>query len=501
MWGLRALVAALVIFHLCTLADYPAPFIDEGWFIARARGFAQDGYPFGALDEGVFDRLPGYRYFFPYLPTALQALPFLFFDEPNLLATRAISLSCGLVLVYCVFLIGTWVSGHVTGLLSAALLLSAPFFLLSSHLARIDVEAAAVGIIGFTLILTSARISWIRLVLGGFLAGVAIEFHPHAAVITASALVAALVVGSSMRERALSFMFASFGCGLGGLLYVFLHILPDPGAFLAFQKIAFAPTHTPPLFTFDARVVIDGLYHALLATFGGDLIGPLLCFVIFVGGIALTNGRTRTIGGLAGMALLACGVLLRHKFGFYNIYFQPLTLVFTASLLGFLFAELDSWSGTRRMCGRVLQACVVVMCLRIGVGFTHEITSALHQPTSMEVLPDLSAFVRPDDRVMGNQTFWLAVPNVRYYSPEHLIYYTRWKHGASVSDALRELRPTLIIQDGHLRDCLTTGEQGCWYICFPDDGLDRLVVSSELVATIPNSTYGEIRIYRPRYTS
>jgi hypothetical protein len=337
-------------------------------------------------------------------------------------------------------------------------------------------------------------------VVGGFLAGAAIEFHPHAAVITAPALVAAMTVGSSAQERAMSFLLTSLGCGLGGLLYAFLHILPDPGAFLTFQKVAFAPTHTPPLFTLDVRIMIDGLYHALLATLSNDSIGPFLCFTLFLGGIVLTKGRTRTIGVLAGVALFSAGVLIRHKFLYYNIYFQPLTLVFTASVLCFLFVELDSWSGTRRICGRLLQACAVVMCLCIGAGFKNALASALYNPTSVKTLPELSAFVRPDDTVLGTQTYWLAVPHVRYYSPEHLIYYTRWKHGASVSAALKDLRPTLIIQDDHLRYYLKANAQGCPYICFPDDGLERLVASSDLVATLPNTVYGELRIYRPRYT-
>jgi 4-amino-4-deoxy-L-arabinose transferase-like glycosyltransferase len=117
----------------------------------------------------VFNRLPDYQYFFPYFSTALQAVPFFFSDEPSLYATRVVSLCCGLVLVYCMYILGSWVSGSVTGLLSAALTLSAPFFAISGRSARIDGGAAAVGFVGLTLVLTNARRSWIRFVVGGFL--------------------------------------------------------------------------------------------------------------------------------------------------------------------------------------------------------------------------------------------------------------------------------------------------------------------------------------------
>ncbi len=492
------IIVALTIFHVCTLANFPAPFIDEAWFIARARGFARNGYPFGALDAGVFDKLPGYHYFFPYLPTALQSLPFLITDEPSLTATRAISLVCGFALVYCVFIIGNWVSGTITGLLSAALVLSSDAFLISSHLARIDILAASVGMIGITLILTSSRVSYARLMLGGFLAVVAMEFHPHAAPITAPALAASLTVGLSLRERLCSSLLVSLGGGLGALVYAMLHIFPDPGAFIAFQKIAFAPSHTPPLFTSDAYVMMEGLNQALTTASGIDWSVGLISFILAVGGIALTRGRTRLIGILSVIAIIAFGLLIRHKFGYYKIYLTPLMLVFTASLIVHLFHEVHRWMNMHRICGRVVQACAILLCVPPSVGITMAVFEASRLPKANKVLPDLSRFVRPNDRILGTQTYWLAVPNITYHSPEHLIYYTRWKQGASVSDALNVLRPTLIVQDEHMRKVLKPRGRTCEYICFPDNGLDLLLASSEMIATIPSSTYGEIRIYRPR---
>lgn len=498
-WVLNVLIFTLIIFHLCTLSRLPAPYIDEAWFIARARGFAEHGYPFGMLDTGVFDRLPSYQYFFPYFPTALQAIPFIFSDEVNLFATRLISLLCGFAIVFCVYRIGSWVSGALVGKLSAVLLLASSFFIFSSHVARIDIEAAAVGITGFTIILTSVRKNWWLLILGGFLSALSVEFHAHAAVITATALAAAISVGVTIRERALYFFLVSTGCGLAGLVYALLHIFPDPSAFLALQKIAFAPSHTPPLLTFDPLIILTGIYqsifHSLVVQYQ---IAPWLCLVIFLSGIPLVNGRTRTIGVLAAVALISSGLLIRHKFFYYNIYYFPFTLIFIASLTIYLLKEVDIWCIQSQILGRIVQICCALICLCIIINFKDELSAAFNSPHAHKTLPQLAPFIRPDDTVLGRQTYWLAVPNNKYYSPEHLIYYTRWKSGSSVSDALRDLRPTVIIADDTLREFAKVREGKCSYICFPDDGLERLIASSELIGQTAGAD-GIIRIYRTRF--
>jgi 4-amino-4-deoxy-L-arabinose transferase-like glycosyltransferase len=497
--GLLALNTLLILLHVLTLRSWPAPFIDEAWFIARARGFAEYGYPFGALDAGVFDKLPNYQYFFPYLSTALQAIPFLFSDEPNLYATRAISLFFGLSVAFCGFIIGKWASGLITGLLSSALILSATFFNLSGHMARIDSQAAAIGFIGFTLVLTNQRRKWIRFLCGGFLAGIAVELHAHAAVITLPALAAALTFGPSIRLRLLSLLPTLVGCGLSVALYAALHIIPDPSSFRAFQAIAFAPTHTPPLLTLDFTIMVTGLVHAMRSFFNDSTLGPLIVTFIYLGGIALMHGRARTIGVLAGLATLSCGLLIRHKMSFYEIYFHPLTLVFLAALAIYLFRDLHTWRPPRRALGRLLQACVLAMCVKTIAGATFLTAVATRQEPALHVLPGLSGVVAPEDTILGPQTFWLSVPDNRYYSPEHLIYYTRWRPGSTVSDALLYLRPTLIIEDDSLRHWLQARDNGCPYICFPDDGLRNLLASSSVVAEIPNETLGNIRVYRPRW--
>jgi hypothetical protein len=498
VWGLRAAVAALIIFHLYSLTKVPAPHLDEAWFIARAWGFAQHGYPFGVLDSGVFDKLPGYQHFFPYLPTAIQAIPFLFSDSPDLFAFRLISLCFGLSIVFCAYILGTWASDPVAGLFSAILLLVSPYFWLSGHIARIDVEAAAVGFIGLTIVLTNTKRSWLRCVVGGLLAGIAVEFHAHAAVITVPALAAGWTLGSSTRERLLSFLLTGAGCSLGGALYAALHVLPDPSAFWVFQRLAFAPTHTPPLLTFHLPTVVAGIEGAFLSLFTGHFLALPLGAVLYIVGLALTRGRIRTICALAALATLSVGVLIRHKFWYYGIYAQPLMLVFAATVSRYLFRELDGWRGRHRICGRILQGCVLGICLRLPVATAMDLASIFQNARTRNVLPDISGLIRQDDRILGTQTFWLSARNSRYYAPEYALYYTRWRKESSVSDALRQLDPTLIIEDDHLRQLSRSYEPGCAYVCLPDDGLERLIASSDLVAELPSDVYGPIKFYRPR---
>lgn len=495
-------IAGLVFLHLYTLMLVPEPFLDEAWFMARAQGLSRNGYAFGALDVGVFDKLPGYQYFFPYLPTVVQAIPYLFLDEPSLFATRLISLLFGMMLASCMFLIGRWVAGTTAGLLSAVLVLSAPWFLLSAHFARIDVHAAAVGFLGLTLVVTNDARSRLRFLFGGFLAGLAFEFHPHAAVITGITLAAALHHGPSLRSRGASLLYTFLGCGVGGLVFYILHIFPDPYAYRDFQRIAFAPSHLPPVITADSNIILDAMYQAGQCVLPHGVASFILVWGLLVGALCVTTGRLRTVSILAWLALLLYGLLIRNKFLYYFVLFQPILFVFLAAVIVQLSREGVPRNPRLRLVGRMLQACAV----GLGIAFLSTpvrlVANMAHDELKAASLPSFSEVIGPQDVILGTQTYWLSAPNNRYYSPEHLVYYTRWKPGASVSDALKDFAPTVIIEDNHLRGLMeSVNTAHCYYICFPDPGLATFIASSELVAEIPHPTQGPIRIYRPRVTS
>jgi hypothetical protein len=494
-------IASLVFFHFYTLMIFPDPFLDEAWFMARAQGFVKHGYSFGALDVGVFDRLPGHQYFFPYLPTVFQAIPYLFLEEPSLYATRLVSLLFGMILASCMFLIGRWVAGTTAGLLSALLVVSTPWFLLSGHLARIDVQAAAVGFLGLTLVLTNDAQSRMRFLLGGFLAGLAFELHAHAAVITATALAAALHHGPSIRRRSSSVLFTGLGCSVGGLVFLILHVFPAPSAYRDIQRIAFAPTHLPPVVTGDSTIILEGLYQAGQAVLHHGIASLALVWSLVVGAMFVTTGRLRSISMLAGLALVLFGLLIRNKIAYYYVLFEPLLFVLWASLIVHLCREVDGWNLPRKIVGRVVQAGAVGLAIAFMSTPVRLSASIARDEKKAVSLPSLSGVIGPEDVILGTQTYWLSAVNNRYYSPEHLVYYTRWKPGFSVSDALKDFAPTVIIEDDHLRSFLkTTNPAECYYICLPDDGLATLIASSELVAEIPSPNQGLIRIYRPRRT-
>jgi hypothetical protein len=55
--------------------------------------------------------------------------------------------------------------------------------------------------------------------------------------------------------------------------------------------------------------------------------------------------------------------------------------------------------------------------------------------------------VRPEDTIMGPQTYWFGLYDHDYYSWEQLVYYRRYLPDSTLEDALREFRPDILIID------------------------------------------------------
>ena len=119
--ALIAMLAAVLVVHAWSLLRFPAPFVDEAWFAARAWGFLETGRAFGQLDRGVFDLFDGCWTFFPWLPVVLQSVPLRLVGTPILLPLRIESLLFGLALLTIVFRIGDLLYGKHLGLLAALL--------------------------------------------------------------------------------------------------------------------------------------------------------------------------------------------------------------------------------------------------------------------------------------------------------------------------------------------------------------------------------------------
>src|SRR5262249_36860600 len=150
---------------------------------------------------GVVDRFPGSSHFFQVLPMLAQAAALWAAGAPSLMALRAVSLAMGAVLCFAIWWIARAWFDEVTALVSVVLLgLSGPFNY-SSHLARYDIAAAALGYAPIALYVVPGPRRPIRAFLAGLLAGIAVECHPFAIVIVTALPVLAL---SEFRSRILA---------------------------------------------------------------------------------------------------------------------------------------------------------------------------------------------------------------------------------------------------------------------------------------------------------
>ncbi len=488
------LLAGATLTHTYSLLRFPPPNVDEAWFASRAWAFIRTGVPFGSLDAGVIDQLEGYEAFWPWIPTFIQSLGLRFSSSPSLLALRAESLFFGLVLLASVYTIGRRLGGQALGLLSGVLVSLSWPFLYSAHIARHDVMAASLGFAATALYFNNrgSRL-WLSF-LGGLCSSVAFEIHPHSAI-----YIPALVALRFLHVRRAMFRspgFWSFIAGVttGFILYIALHVLPNPRAFYALQQLVFADTHTPPIFTLNWHIIMSAfgeLGRLLLHTY---TLVPLAIWAVVVLGRRRSEAD-QSILVLNGTLLAGASVLIRNKIGFYAILFTPaLDLMIAASLL---------WLLRRTRSSRFWHLAVRAMvCFPVVVIGAQHIS--LLQTDYMEAYQTVQSrivqAVQPADAVLGSQTYWFGLYDHVYYSWEQLVYYQRYVQGSTLEDALQALRPDILIIDGHMSGFISDRPGKSPYSkflrlsrtemeCFLDD-------HAQIIMAIDNDIWGNIRVFR-----
>lgn len=474
---------------------YPAPFVDEAWFASRAWAFIHTGRAFGPLDAGVIDRFEGYWTFLPWLPTFFQSIGLCLAGAPTLLAVRGVSLAFGLLLAAAVYVIGRRLGGWKLGLLSAFLVATSRPFLYSAHLARPDVMAAALGYVAIALHLVDRNSRWWIGLLSGLCVGAAFEVHAHSA-IYGPALLALHV----LRWRSTVFRqphFWGFVAGtLGGLaFYLALHVLPYPQTYLALTRLAFGPTHTPPLLTFDPLVIgraLTDIWLPLVAVY--LLLIPLVLWAAAV----LTRERSttgRTLVVLSAVLVAACSLFVRNKAYYYLILITPAIDMMAAALV--LDVSQQPW--TRRFGDYARRAIVwglLLGSLALNVTLVQENMVADYEAAQEQ----LNAIIQAGEAIMGPQTYWFGLYDHRYYSWEELVYYRRYAPGSTVEDALREFRPDVLIIDSGWNAFITERPGDSLYLehlWLPRAEMDAFLSRhAELAGSFDNAYYGHFRIYR-----
>src|SRR5262249_24255173 len=216
---------------------------------------------------------------------------------------------------------------EVTALVSVVLLgLSGPFNY-SSHLARYDIAAAALGYASIALYVVPGPRRPIRAFLAGLLAGIALECHPFAIVIVTALSVLAL---SEFRSRILAVDVARYlgvGLCLGALVYPAIHILPAPATYRELTRIIYGPTHTPFLLELSSA----GAESIRLVVMSFGLLSPVLLWGFLTLWDKSDSDRRLLVS--SGAILGAFTIVVRNKLPYYAILFSPLLMVCVARVL------------------------------------------------------------------------------------------------------------------------------------------------------------------------
>ena len=493
-WAAPALFTFIAALHLWSLMRYPAPFVDEAWLVSRAWGFVHTGHQFGALDTDAYTRFDGYWTVMPWLPTAVKSLVLRLWGLPALLPLRLLSLLFGMLLLYAVFVIARSLGGRRLALLTVFLVGLSPAFFYSAHLARQDIMAAALGLGALALHLVDQRGRWWVSFLSGLGIGLAFETHPYSAVYGPAILLLYLLRyrRAIWRQPALWGLGGGLAAGLG--LYVVWHILPYPQTYFALSHLAFAQLQTPPLLTLDPRVMLQsasGLATLLLAVYQIAL--PLLVWAVLILARRQQNNARIILalgGGLVGAAVL----LFRNGFYYYAILLTPaLDLIIAAALLQLGRRPWRSrWDTLHRALAWGVCAAFVILTLSRLQQDQYALYAAAQQRVEQTV--------RPGDTILAPHVFWLDLYDHPYHTWEELVWYRRIVPGSTVTEAMREYRPDLVVMDAGWANFVADEpgesllEQSLW---LPRAELDAFLRDhATQVDHFDSVVYGPLSIYR-----
>jgi 4-amino-4-deoxy-L-arabinose transferase-like glycosyltransferase len=487
------IVLALAALHWWSLMRFPEPAVDEAWFGNRAWSFVKTGETIGSLDSGVVDKFQNAWWFFPLLPVIAQASALSLASEPSLISLRILSLAMGVGLALAVWMMARAMYDHPTALLALVFLTLSSPFIYSSHLARYDIMAAAVGYVGIALYMAASKRRGLAAGLGGFFAGLATEFHPFAIVIAAALPV--LVIHecrSSVHRQPLAWSTVA-GLIAGLAVYPALHILPDARSYVALSRLVYGPSHVPALAGIGPA--FKGTLFLSIEAFTYSW--PLLpCAIVM---LALSREtRDRRLALMAITIFVAFTFLVRNKLPYYAILFAPPMVLCMAAAI--------RQAVVRRQGAPALAVGVLTVALVLLINTTWLNLNALRNDNFSafrEVERQVAVVVKPAESIMGSQTYWFGLSGHNYYSWEQLIYLQRLHKGISVTEALAILRPDVFIRDGHLDDFILDEPGGAIYtqlLRLPKVELESWFARhAALVADFDGKVYGRIRVYRLRW--
>ncbi|MGH2459326.1 MAG: ArnT family glycosyltransferase, partial [Chloroflexota bacterium] len=437
-------LAVVTIFNLLTLLSFPAPFVDEAWGANRAWALLQTGRAFGTMDQGVFQRFPGYWTYFPWLGTAIHAATIWAFGL-SLSSMRLTSLIFGLILLVAIYTIARRLLGTKAGLLALLLTSVSPTFLRASHLGRDDIVVTALGFGAIALYLTdrSTGIPF-QSVLCGLLVGLTLDIHPNGMIFGPAIAALYLYDRGPRLVRSIRFWGFATGSAAGVGFFVTKHLVAYPETYTALSRQFYGVWREPPLFVLDPSTWLQsivGLGFVLVQSSDAKLVIVLIASYAFLRSGSKAERRLIVI-----FLALAFGfaALIRFKVTEYDVLIAPAADLVVAGYLCHLMA-----GPPLRSRSRMIKLTLIPLAGSLALALAVTIAGLASPGLSdyQTVVANLQATVAPGASVMGPQTYWFGLTDHSYLSLEQIAYFQSFTPGASVEDALRSLHPDYLILD------------------------------------------------------
>lgn len=445
LWGLLAVVLCLA-FHYCTLLSYPAAFVDEATIASQAVAFVESGRPVGDLDRGAFDDIPGVERTHLYGPSLLHSPLALLRGKIDLYGVRFTSFAFGALLLFSIYWIAIRLRDPNYGAIAVLVVGFSYIFSLSSHLARMDILAAAIGFFALALHLNNTRSRLSIDFLCGLLLGLGFDVHPRISIfgpIIAIAFFQQYGLKLLVNKR---FWLYTAGGLLGLATFYLFHVAPNPETFSLIQSFSYGGSRNPPLLELDFARLLEEARIALLQ------ISMALPWILLLPAAELLTAlyvRTDTdkrLLWLCGGAFLSYFALVSHVLSYNLIFISPFVALLAAHFLYRIFFLIRSKS-------------IWIVCLRAAssilllAGFTLEIITTLYSESEcVNEYEEVHAWVQeklaPYQRIMGPATFWFSLRDKEYYSWDRLIFYRRRYKDKTLRDAFLHLRPEAFILNG-----------------------------------------------------
>jgi hypothetical protein len=289
-------------------------------------------------------------------------------------------------------------------------------------------------------------------------------------------------------------LFWGFAAGgiAGTLYYLSLHVFPNPDTFFALNGMAMQSGYAP------AFTVLDPAYWSKTLADMGNLIfaACTTAVVLFPFGLwriyRKSNPLPRKLASFSVILLILFFVIIRKKTYFYAILLTPAM----CGVIGYFVNDIFSSVLNHRVL-RVLSRTLTIA----GVLGMFALTGYQLQYNGIDYYRAAQAaidpYVKPNDRIMGSQNWWMGLPDHTYYSWELIYGYPQYQPSATLSDTFSAIKPDLFITDRLMLLVLESKDPN------QPDGLiskqqllDYLRQHATLVASLDSPYYGPFEIYR-----